>query len=215
MGTSQTYRTSARDLQLFADKNSELGYLRRLADKQANRLRALEESLSRQGPPKLGPLPRQFQKANPIELLKAELGSRAGRYFPLSRPANYPLALSARPGKAAHELLGKRTAIIGIDVFDLTSQEIAAVVDAVRKSQGRSPAFIPIFLTDSTDSTEFRVEGFVFEYFPSPSARPRTPARTEDERHYFLDKLRFVLMKWGVAEVICFGDDKFPPGGVA
>lgn len=212
MDANQISRSSARDLQLLADKNSELSYLRRLADKQANRLRALEDTLSRERRPKLGPLPPQYRKTNPLELLKESLGSRAGRYFPLVRPEKYPLALSAKPGKAAHELLGKRTAITGLSVFDLTSHELAAVVDAVRRSQRRPPPFIPVFLTDSTDTTAFRVEGFVFEYFPSRDLRRRAPDR-DDAGHYFLDKLRFVLMKWGITEVICFGNDEFPPDG--
>ena len=210
MEPNQSYRARARDLQLLADKNSELGYLRRLADKQANRLRALEETLSRQGPLKLASLPQQFRKANPLELLKEELGDRAGSYFPLNRPSKYPLALSARPGKAGHELLGKRAAITGISVFGLPSHELAAVVDAIRKSQRRPPPFIPIFLTDSTDATEFRVEGFVFEYLPNRELRRGAP-HPDDVELYFLDKLRFVLMKWGITEVICFGSDEFPP----
>lgn len=210
MEANQSYRAKARDLQLLADKNRELGYLRQLADKQANRLRALEETLSRQGPLKLAPLPQQFRKANPLELVKEELGNRAGSYFPLSRPSKYPLALSARPGKAGHELLGKRAAITGISVFGLSSNELAAVVDAVRRSQRRPPPFIPVFLTDSTDATEFRVEGFVFEYLPSRHLR-RGASHPRDLELYFLDKLRFVLMKWGISEVICFGDGEFPP----
>lgn len=214
MEANPTHRIRVRDLQLLADKNSELSYLRRLADKQANRLRALEETLSRRGPPKLGPLPAQYRQTNPLERLKAVLGSRAGSYFPLVRPEKYPLALRARPGKTGHELLGRRTATIGIGVFDLTSLELAAVVDAVRRSQRRPPHYIPVFLTDSTDTTEFRVEGFVFEYFPNRDLRQRAPDRNDVDL-YFLDKLRFVLMKWGVTEVICFGNDNFPPDGAA
>lgn len=210
MEESHPNQTNRRDLQLLADKNSELRYLRRLADKQADRLRKLEDRLTCRVPPKSESLPPQYWIPDPLGLLNAKLGSRAGKYFPLDRPAKYPLALSARPGGAAHELMGKRTTTIGICVFGLTPEELATVVDTVRRLQRRDPPFVPVFLTASMDTTEFRVEGFAFEYFPSHDLRRRS-RRHSDIDTYFLDKLRFFLMKWGIAEVICFGSDKFPP----
>lgn len=210
MEESQATQTNPRDFQLLADKNSELRYLRRLADKQASRLRKLEETLSPQAPREVGSLPPHYCRTKPRELLEAELGDHAGRYFALDRPAKYPLALSARPGKTAHELTGTRTATIGIAVFGLTTPELAAVVETIRMSQRRDPPFVPVFLTNSMDTTAIRVEGFVFEYFPCRRLRRRTLKR-RDVDNYFLDKLRFLLMKWGITEVICFGDDKFPP----
>ena len=60
----------------------------------------------------------------------------------------------------------------------------------------------------------FRYEGFVCEYFPRFGTRCRAPEGVDIEA-YFLDKLRFILVKWGIGEVVCFGNGKFPPFGAA
>ena len=208
MGLGLIDRFHSAQAELLAKKDRELQYLRGLADRQASLIRLFEKSQRRRtvGP---GPLPAQTWRAGQYESFTAGLDSRRGRYFASSRPPDSPSPLRPNPGNGSHHLSGQDVATVGIGAFGLKAGELAAVVDAVSVSQRRGTSFIPVFLTDATDSSEFRREGFVFEYFPNSDVRRRFLGERDSDT-YFRDKLRFVMMKWGISGVLHFGRDAFP-----
>ena len=208
MGFGLIDRFHSRQAELLAKKDRELQFLRGLADRQASLIRLFEKSQRRKtgGP---APLPAQTWQAGQYESLTAALGSRLGSYFTSGTPSESPSPLRPNPGNGSHHLSGREVATIGIGAFGLKARELAAVVDAVSSSQRRGTPFIPVFLTDATDFSEFRREGFVFEYFPNSDVRRRFLGERDSET-YFRDKLRFVMMKWGISDVLHFGRDAFP-----
>src|SRR4030095_17255965 len=81
------------------------------------------------------------------------------------------------------------------------------IVEFVEQHQSQDRRFVPVFLTDSTEANIFRRRGFVFEYLPPPDrVRLRGSKSWAD---YAAERRRLLARKWGMADIITFGDVTF------
>ena len=129
-------------------------------------------------------------------------------------PADNSRPLVPAPGLRAYALKGVPLKVIGISVCGFSRQEIEPIVEFVEQHQSQDRRFIPVFLTDSTEANIFRRRGFVFEYLPSPDrVRLRGSKSWTD---YAAERRRLLARKWGMADIITFGDLAFGrPNGPA
>jgi hypothetical protein len=111
------------------------------------------------------------------------------------------------PGLRAYALKGVPLKVIGISVCGFSRDEIEPLVEFVEQHQSQDRRFIPVFLTDSTAANIFRRRGFVFEYLPPPDrVRLRGSKSWAD---YAAERRRLLARKWGMADIITFGDITF------
>jgi hypothetical protein len=122
-------------------------------------------------------------------------------------PAEDSRPLAPAPGLRAYALKGAPLKVIGISVCGFSREEIEPLIEFVEQHQSQERSFIPVFLTDSTEANIFRRRGFVFEYLPPPErVRLRGSKSWAD---YAAERRRLLARKWGMADIITFGDVTF------
>ncbi len=122
-------------------------------------------------------------------------------------PEDDSRSLVPAPGLRAYALKGAPLKVIGISVCGFNREEIEPLVEFIEQHQSQDRSFIPVFLTDSTAANVFRRRGFVFEYLPPPNrVRLRGSKPWAD---YAAERRRLVAKKWGMADIITFGDVTF------
>jgi hypothetical protein len=122
-------------------------------------------------------------------------------------PAEDGRPLVPAPGLRAYALKGAPLKVIGISVCGFSREEIEPLVEFVEQHQSQDRSFVPVFLTDSTAANIFRRRGFVFEYLPPPDrVRLRGSKSWAD---YAAERRRLLARKWGMADIITFGDVTF------
>ncbi len=115
--------------------------------------------------------------------------------------------LRPAPGHRAYAVKGTPFKVIGISVCGFARQEIEHIVGLVEQHQDEVRNFVPVFLTDSTEAMIFRSRGFVFEYLP-PVDRVKL-AGSKPWAEYAAERRRLVARKWGMADIITFGELEF------
>ena len=126
-------------------------------------------------------------------------------FWPTPNDEARPLAPA--PGLRAYALKGTPLKAIGISVCGFSRGEIQSIVDFIEQHQSRDRQFVPVFLTDSIDANIFRCRGFVFEYLPPPDrVRLRGSKSWAD---YAAERRRLLARKWGMADIITFGEVEF------
>ena len=210
IGMDRQYRLQ----QVLAEKNAELRKVHRLVEGLARRVMVLEECLetssrNRGSSIAYQAVPHSVQQMDRSAEVAADLGDDLGTYFgsPARRSSSMPLRPG--PGIRAFQLAGKDVPVVGVAVFGQPEETLAGIVAAVSRNQRIGPEFIPVFLTDLTRCDSIIREGYVFEYFPAVSHRRKGPTDTESKT-YLRDKLLFVLTKWGIRDVLCFGNTNYP-----
>ncbi len=126
-------------------------------------------------------------------------------YWPT--PAEDGRPLVPAPGLRAYALKGAPLKVIGISVCGFSREELEPLVEFVEQHQSQDRRFVPVFLTDSTEANIFRRRGFVFEYLPPP-ARVRLRG-SKSWADYAAERRRLLARKWGMADIITFGDVTF------
>jgi hypothetical protein len=126
-------------------------------------------------------------------------------FWPTPDDESRPLAPA--PGLRAYALKGTPLKVIGVSVCGFSRAEIEPIVEFIEQHQSRDRQFVPVFLTDSTDANIFRRRGFVFEYLPPPE-RVRLPG-SKSWADYAAERRRLLALKWGMADIITFGDVAF------
>jgi hypothetical protein len=122
-------------------------------------------------------------------------------------PAEDSRPLVPAPGLRAYALKGAPLKVIGISVCGFSREEIEPLIEFVEEHQSQDRSFVPVFLTDSTAANIFRRRGFVFEYLPPPDRiRLRGSKSWAD---YAAERRRLLARKWGMADIITFGDATF------
>jgi hypothetical protein len=81
------------------------------------------------------------------------------------------------------------------------------LVEFIEQHQSQDRSFVPVFLTDSTAAHVFRSRGFIFEYLP-PLHRVRLRG-SKPWADYAAERRRLLARKWGMADIITFGDVTF------
>ena len=122
-------------------------------------------------------------------------------------PAEDGRPLVPAPGLRAYALKGAPLKVIGISVCGFSREEIEPLVEFVEQHQSQDRSFVPVFLTDSTAANIFRRRGFVFEYLPPPN-RVRLHG-SKSWADYAAERRRLLARKWGMADIITFGDVTF------
>jgi hypothetical protein len=122
-------------------------------------------------------------------------------------PAEDGRPLVPAPGLRAYALKGMPLKVIGISVCGFSREEIEPLVEFVEQHQSQDRRFVPVFLTDSTEANIFRRRGFVFEYLPPP-ARVRLRG-SKSWADYAGERRRLLARKWGMADIITFGEVTF------
>lgn len=122
-------------------------------------------------------------------------------------PAEDGRPLVPAPGLRAYALKGTPLKVIGISVCGFSREEIEPLVEFIEQHQSQDRSFVPVFLTDSTEANIFRRRGFIFEYLPPPGrVRLRGSKSWVD---YAAERRRLLVHKWGMADIITFGDVTF------
>ena len=93
--------------------------------------------------------------------------------------------------------------IIAVTAFDLSRDDMKEVLRTVERHCAKRDA-VPVFLTDSVWSEDFREAGFAFEYFPSVGVRDEF-AGGLDWPLYLKRRIRNFRRKWDPAGFISFG----------
>ena len=119
-----------------------------------------------------------------------------------------PPSMRPTPGKANPTLESEDLRVVGFSVCGLGAAATAQIVSRIAGLQTENRDFIPVFLTDSLDSSIFREQGFVFEYIPGPGARRRLEGRYA-WKHYASARLELLREKYGLCDVITFGPVSF------
>lgn len=115
--------------------------------------------------------------------------------------------LMPAPGLRAYGLKGMPLKVIGISLCGFSREEIEPVVEFVEQHQSQDRSFVPVFLTDTTAANIFRRRGFVFEYLPPPD---RVHLRgSKSWADYAAERRRLLARKWGMSDIITFGDVTF------
>ena len=144
--------------------------------------------------------------AEPDEAEQYELGKDSEPWWPTEDAAADPVVPS--PGWSCYTLRHKTTKILGISVCELERPALARIVEMIVKQQRASRDFIPVFLPDSPHFDLFRSKNFVFEYLP-PEPK-RDPSRSKEGWSAYADaRLRLLMRKWNIAQVIQFGPTPF------
>lgn len=119
--------------------------------------------------------------------------------------------LHPNPGFLNYSIALSVTKVLGVAVLGLRGAELEKVVDEVQESQRRTQDFIPVFLTDTTETGLFRKRGYVYEYLPAfgvGSGHELTLKEVARRR------LNFLQAKWGMAGIITIGGSElYPIGG--
>jgi len=192
-------------------QTKELGLLRERVESQNCHIATLERQLrallTTTG---LGPV--SVQAHAPAESAKRWRARPAARkpapdreFWPTPEDVSRPLV--PPPGLRAYALKGVPLKVIGISVCGFSREEIEPLVEFIEQHQSQDRSFIPVFLTDSTAANIFRSRGFVFEYLPPPDrVRLRGSKAWAD---YAAERRRLLARKWGMADIITFGDVAF------
>jgi hypothetical protein len=115
--------------------------------------------------------------------------------------------LMPAPGLRAYALKGTPLKVIGISLCGFSREEIEPLVEFVEQHQSQDRTFVPVFLTDTTAANIFRRRGFIFEYLPPPDrVRLRGSKAWAD---YAAERRRLLARKWGMSDIITFGDITF------
>lgn len=93
--------------------------------------------------------------------------------------------------------------VIAVTAFDLSRDEMKKVLGTVERYCAKRDA-VPVFLTDSVWSEDFREAGFAFEYFPQVQVREKF-AGGLDWALYLKRRVRTFRRKWDPAGFISFG----------
>jgi hypothetical protein len=115
--------------------------------------------------------------------------------------------LAPAPGLRAYALKGAPLKVIGISICGFGRAEIEPIVEFVEQHQSQDRRFVPVFLTDSTEANIFRRRGFIFEYLPPPE-RVRLRG-SKSWAAYAAERRRLLARKWGMADIVTFGEVTF------
>lgn len=126
-------------------------------------------------------------------------------FWPTPEEVERPLLPT--PGKRCYTLKGAPLKVIGISVCGLSREAIESIVHFIEQHQSRDRRFVPVFLTDATESNIFRRRGFVFEYLPPPDRVRLRGSKPWAE--YAAERRRLLARKWGMADIITFGKVEF------
>ena len=192
-------------------QTKELGLLRERVESQNCHIATLERQLrtllTTTG---LGPV--SVQALAPAASAKRWRATPAARkpapdreFWPTPEDDSRPLVPA--PGLRAYALKGMPLKVIGISVCGFSREEIEPLVEFIEQHQSQDRSFIPVFLTDSTAANIFRSRGFVFEYLPPPErVRLRGSKAWAD---YAAERRGLLARKWGMVDIITFGDVTF------
>jgi len=115
--------------------------------------------------------------------------------------------LMPAPGLRAYALKGTPLKVIGISLCGFSREEIEPLVEFVEQHQSQDRTFVPVFLTDTTAANIFRRRGFIFEYLPPPDRVRLRGSKSWGD--YAAERRRLLARKWGMSDIITFGDITF------
>ena len=142
------------------------------------------------------------QKTEPGQVKKPD-----SAIWPRERHSRPP-ALRPTPGRSNPTLASEDIRVVGFSVCGLSAAVIAHIVSMIADLQDTKRDFIPVFLTDSLETSVFGECGFVFEYLPGqgPLRRLQGTSSWED---FAASRLELLRAKYGLSDVISFGPVKF------